>query len=142
MSVREVNALSHYTDRTIGHVHSGALGWVAFISFGYSIISFRSSPSQKDLLDAADLLAFWIATLGIVLYITSMWVAGIMQGLMWRAYDAQGFLQYSFAETVSPLHPFYILRALGGIAFLIGALIMVYNFWMTVHDEFTASAGA
>jgi cytochrome c oxidase cbb3-type subunit 1 len=83
---------------------------------------------------------FWIATLGIVLYITSMWVAGIMQGLMWRAYDSFGFLQYSFIETVEAMHPFYLIRALGGILFLTGALIMVYNLWKTVHDPSTDPA--
>jgi cytochrome c oxidase cbb3-type subunit 1 len=81
---------------------------------------------------------YWIATLGIVLYITAMWVAGIMQGLMWRAYDTYGFLQYSFVETVEAMHPFYLIRTLGGILFLTGSLIMVYNLWKTVHDDSTA----
>src|SRR5579871_2752280 len=134
MSVREVNALSHYTDWTIGHVHSGALGWVAFITFGMlyylvPVIWHRTKIYSTRLIS----WHYWIATLGIVLYITSMWVAGIMQGLMWRAYDEHGFLQYSFVETVQALHPFYVMRALGGIAFLGGALLMAYNFWMTVH---------
>jgi len=143
MSVREVNALSHYTDWTIGHVHSGALGWVAFISFGmlYYIVPVIWHRTK---LYSTRLVAwhYWIATLGIVLYITSMWVAGIMQGLMWRAYDSHGFLQYSFVETIEGLHPFYLLRALGGIMFLIGALLMAYNFWMTVRDDSTAPQGA
>ena len=78
---------------------------------------------------------FWIATLGIVLYITSMWVSGIMQGLMWRAYDQFGFLQYSFVETVAAMHPYYIIRASGGVLFLLGALIMVYNVWRTIRGD-------
>jgi cytochrome c oxidase cbb3-type subunit 1 len=143
MSIRDVNALSHYTDWTIGHVHSGALGWVAFMTFGmfYYIVPviWHRSRIYSNRLIAWH---YWIATLGIVLYITSMWVAGIMQGLMWRAYDAHGFLQYSFVETVQALHPFYIIRALGGLAFLLGALVMVYNLWMTVHDKSTAPAEA
>ncbi len=134
MSVRQVNALSHYTDWTIGHVHSGALGWVAFICFGALYYMVPMLWGKKDIYSKK--LAswhFWTATLGIVLYITSMWVSGIMQGLMWRAYDQFGFLQYSFIETVQAMHPFYVIRALGGVMFLLGALIMVYNLWMTVR---------
>lgn len=133
MSIKEVNALSHYTDWTIGHVHSGALGWVAFISFGaiYYLVPVlwnREEMYSKRLIS----IHLWVSTLGIVLYITSMWIAGIMQGLMWRSYDAMGFLQYSFVETVMAMHPYYIIRALGGILFLAGALIMVYNIRKTV----------
>ena len=141
MSIRAVNALSHYTDWTVGHVHSGALGWNAFISFGvlYYIVPalWKRTGLYSNRLAAWH---FWIATLGIVLYITSMWVAGIMQGLMWRAYDSFGFLQYSFIETVEAMHPFYLIRALGGILFLTGALMMVYNLWKTVHDPSTDPA--
>ncbi|MBV8535541.1 MAG: cytochrome-c oxidase, cbb3-type subunit I, partial [Alphaproteobacteria bacterium] len=134
MSIRPVNALSHYTDWTIGHVHSGALGWVAFIVFGalYYLVPVlwnRADVYSRRLIS----WHFWISTMGIVLYITSMWVSGIMQGLMWRAYDTLGFLQYSFVETVAAMHPFYIIRALGGLMFLIGALIMAYNFWRTIR---------
>jgi cytochrome c oxidase cbb3-type subunit 1 len=138
MSVREVNALSHYTDWTIGHVHSGALGWVAFITFGM-IYYLVPVLWHREKLYSTRLASwhFWIATFGIVLYVSSMWVAGIMQGLMWRAYDDHGFLQYSFIETVAAMHPLYLIRALGGAAFLTGALIMVYNLWMTVHDRST-----
>jgi cytochrome c oxidase cbb3-type subunit I len=128
MSIRPVNALSHYTDWGIGHVHSGALGWVAFISFGaiyYLVPVLWKQPGLYSVRLAS--WHYWIATLGIVLYITSMWVAGIMQGLMWRAYDQFGFLQYSFAEAVSAVHPYYVIRLTGGLCFLIGALIMVYN---------------
>ena len=132
MSVRQVNALSHYTDWTIGHVHSGALGWVAMISFG-AIYFLVQSLWHRERLYSTRLVEwhFWIATLGIVLYVTAMWVSGIMQGLMWRSYDELGFLQYSFLETVEAMHPFYVIRALGGVLFLTGALIMVYNCWRT-----------
>jgi len=138
MSIRSVNALSHYTDWTIGHVHSGALGWVAFISFGaiYYLVPVLWNRSGAY---STRLIAwhYWIATMGIVLYITSMWVAGIMQGLMWRAYDQFGFLQYSFSESVNAVHPYYVIRMLGGVMFLTGALIMVYNLIMTVHSPTT-----
>jgi len=142
MSIRQVNALSHYTDWTIGHVHSGALGWVAFISFG-AIYYLVPVLWKRQALYSARLAAwhYWIATLGIVFYITSMWVAGIMQGLMWRAYDQFGFLQYSFAESVNAVHPYYVIRMLGGVFFLIGGLIMVYNLIMTVRSPVTAQPG-
>jgi cytochrome c oxidase cbb3-type subunit 1 len=143
MSIRDVNALSHYTDWTIGHVHSGALGWVAFISFG-AIYYLVPALWQRAGVYSAKLIAwhYWIATLGIVLYITSMWVAGIMQGLMWRAYDQFGFLQYSFVESVVAVHPYYVIRLMGGVLFLLGALIMVYNLIMTVQSPSTARQGA
>ena len=138
MSIRDVNALSHYTDWGIGHVHSGALGWVAFISFG-AIYYLVPVLWKRSGLYSARLASwhYWIATLGIVFYITSMWVAGIMQGLMWRAYDQFGFLQYSFAESVVAVHPYYVIRLLGGLMFLTGALIMVYNLIKTVHSPET-----
>jgi cytochrome c oxidase cbb3-type subunit 1 len=138
MSVRDVNALAHYTDWVIGHVHSGALGWVAFISFG-AIYYMVPALWQRSRVYSSKLIAwhYWIATLGIVLYITSMWVAGIMQGLMWRAYDQFGFLQYSFIESVAAVHPYYVIRLLGGVLFLLGALIMVYNLIMTVRSPST-----
>ncbi|MDX5367387.1 MAG: cytochrome-c oxidase, cbb3-type subunit I [Alphaproteobacteria bacterium] len=140
MSIKAVNSLSHYTDWTIGHVHSGALGWVGFISFGavYCLVPWLW---KRERLYSLALVSwhFWIATIGIVLYITAMWVSGILQGLMWRAYDAQGFLEYSFAETVAAMHPFYVIRALGGVLFLAGALIMVYNCWMTIKGRYRES---
>ena len=138
MSVRQVNALSHYTDWGIGHVHSGALGWVAFIVFGALYYLVPVLWGRKALYSTK--LAswhYWVATLGIVLYIVSMWVAGIMEGLMWRAYDKFGFLQYSFVESVIAIHPFMIIRMLGGVCFLIGALIMVYNLIRTVNSQTT-----
>jgi len=139
MSIKSVNSLSHYTDWTIGHVHSGALGWVAFISFGalYHLVPVlwkRKSLYSMRLVS----YHFWIGTIGIVLYITSMWISGIMQGLMWRAYDEWGFLQYSFIETVEAMHPYYVVRALGGVLFLTGAAIMAYNMYRTVRGDVRA----
>jgi cytochrome c oxidase cbb3-type subunit 1 len=136
MAIRSVNSLSHYTDWTVGHVHSGALGWVAFISFG-AVYYLVPKLWKREELYSLRLVGwhFWIATLGIVLYITAMWVSGIMQGLMWRAYDHLGFLQYSFVETVAAMHPFYVIRGLGGVLFLLGALIMVYNLVRTVRGD-------
>jgi len=136
MSIRAVNGLSHYTDWTIGHVHSGAMGWVGFISFGAMYYLFPKLWRKAGLYSTALVSwHFWVATLGIVLYITAMWVSGIMQGLMWRAYDELGFLQYSFIETVAAMHPYYVIRMLGGLLYLSGALIMVYNLWMTVRSD-------
>lgn len=132
MSVKAVNALSHYTDWTIGHVHSGALGWVGFVSFGalYCLVPWLW---RRDRLYSNALVEwhFWVATIGILFYITAMWVSGIMQGLMWRAYNDYGFLEYSFVETVQAMHPYYIIRTLGGLLYLSGALIMAYNLWRT-----------
>jgi cytochrome c oxidase cbb3-type subunit 1 len=139
MSVREVNALSHYTDWGIGHVHSGALGWVGFVTFG-SMYCLTQWVWKRPKLYSNALVEwhFWIATLGIVLYICSMWVSGIMEGLMWRAYNDFGFLEYSFVETVSAKHISYIIRALGGGLFLLGALIMVYNLVRTARGDVPA----
>ncbi|MFN3827883.1 MAG: cytochrome-c oxidase, cbb3-type subunit I [Micavibrio sp.] len=136
MSIKAVNSLSHYTDWTIGHVHSGALGWVGFITFGALYYMVPRLWGRKELysLKLVD-MHLWIATFGIVLYIAAMWVSGIMQGLMWRTYDDMGFLQYSFVETVMAMHPFYIIRMLGGLLYLTGALIMVYNFWRTIRGD-------
>jgi len=140
MAVKPVNALSHYTDWTIGHVHSGALGWVGFVSFGaiYCLVPWLW---RRERLYSSALVEwhFWIATIGIVLYISSMWVSGIMQGLMWRAYDSLGFLEYSFVETVEAMHPMYIIRAFGGLLFLTGALIMAYNLWRTIRGDVRAT---
>jgi cytochrome c oxidase cbb3-type subunit 1 len=143
MSIKEVNALSHYTDWTIGHVHSGALGWVAFISFGAIYYLVPVLWGRKELYSLRLVnVHLWVSTVGIVLYITAMWVSGIMQGLMWRSYDAMGFLEYSFVESVMAMHPFYLIRALGGVLFLVGACIMVYNLRKTVigHDASASSA--
>ncbi|QLH39777.1 MAG: cytochrome-c oxidase, cbb3-type subunit I [Defluviicoccus sp.] len=136
MAIKAVNSLSHYTDWTIGHVHSGALGWVAFVSFG-AMYYLVPRLWKRERLYSLRLVTyhFWIATIGIVLYITAMWISGIMQGLMWRAYDQLGFLQYSFIETVEAMHPYYVIRATGGTLFLLGGLIMAYNLWKTVKGE-------
>ena len=132
MAIKTVNALSHYTDWTVGHVHSGALGWVAMVSIGamYFLIPklFDTEIYSKPLIETH----FWIATIGIVLYITSMWISGIMQGLMWRAINSDGTLTYSFVESVQAMHPFYIVRASGGALFLTGMLIMAYNLTKTI----------
>ena len=136
MSIKAVNSLSHYTDWTVGHVHSGALGWVGFVSFGALYFLVPKLWNRERLYSLALVsLHFWVSTIGIVLYITAMWVSGILQGLMWRAYDSLGFLEYSFVETVEAMHPFYVIRAMGGVLYLIGALIMVYNCWRTIRGD-------
>ena len=143
MSVKIVNSLSHYTDWTIGHVHSGALGWVGYISFGaiYCLVPWLWNRKGLYSLKLVN-WHFWTATLGIVLYISAMWVSGILQGLMWRSYTSLGFLEYSFIETVEAMHPFYVIRALGGFLFLCGALLMAFNIWKTVTSEESVTAQA
>ncbi|MEL6258154.1 MAG: cytochrome-c oxidase, cbb3-type subunit I [Pseudomonadota bacterium] len=143
MSVRAVNSLSHYTEWTVGHVHSGALGWVGFISFGalYCLAQWlwrRPGLYSKSLVE----WHFWLATIGIVFYIVSMWFAGITEGLMWRAYNEFGFLEYAFVETVEAKHISYIVRAAGGGLYLIGALIMVYNLVRTALGHTRESEAA
>jgi cytochrome c oxidase cbb3-type subunit I len=135
MSIRAVNSLSHYTDWTIGHVHSGALGWNGMITFG-ALYFLVPKLWNRERLYSLSLVSwhFWLATIGIVLYASSMWVTGIMEGLMWREVDDQGFLVNSFADTVSAKFPMYVVRALGGMLFVIGAVIMAYNLIRTVRD--------
>jgi cytochrome c oxidase cbb3-type subunit 1 len=135
MSIKSVNSLSHYTDWTIGHVHSGALGWVGMISMGCLYHLIPRLWGKKEVY-SLRLVSWhvWLATLGIVVYASAMWVSGIMQGLMWREYDANGFLAYSFVETVEAMHPYYVIRAFGGVLFLLGGLIMVYNIYRTIKD--------
>ncbi len=141
MSVRYVNALSHYTDWTIGHVHSAALGWNGFVTFGALYCMVPWLWKKKDLYSNRLVeWHFWLATLGIILYITSMWVAGIMQGLMWRAYTDLGFLEYSFIETVSAMHVSFAVRTIGGLMFLCGTLIMAFNLSMTMRGRGGAEA--
>src|SRR5699024_8212254 len=136
MSIRTVNALSHYTDWPVGHVHSGALGWVAMITFGSLYYMLPRLYGRKEMASMKLVEAhFWIATLGIVLYISSMWIAGVMQGLMWRATEADGTLTYSFVEGVKATYPFYAIRFVGGLFFLAGACIMLWNTWMTVRGQ-------
>ena len=139
MSIKAVNSLSHYTDWTIGHVHSGALGWVGFVSFG-ALYCLTPWLWRRERLYSHALVEwhFWVSTIGIVFYITAMWVSGIMQGLMWRAYNEFGFLEYSFVETVEAMHPYYIIRAFGGLLYLSGAFIMAYNLWRTVKGDVRA----
>jgi cytochrome c oxidase cbb3-type subunit 1 len=133
MSIRTVNALSHYTDWTIGHVHSGALGWVAMITFG-SLYYLIPRLWGKDRMWSTRLVEahFWVATIGVVLYIAAMWIAGVMQGLMWRATEPDGTLTYSFVESVKATYPFYVIRFLGGALYLGGMVIMAYNVFKTV----------
>jgi cytochrome c oxidase cbb3-type subunit 1 len=133
MSIKLVNSLSHYTDWGIGHVHSGSLGWVGYVSFGalYCLVPWLWNRKGLYSLKLVN-WHFWISTIGIVFYISAMWVAGIMQGLMWRAYTSLGFLEYSFIETTEAMHPMYVIRAVGGGLFLIGALVMAYNLFMTI----------
>jgi cytochrome c oxidase cbb3-type subunit 1 len=133
MSIKTVNALSHYTDWTVGHVHSGALGWVAMVSIG-SIYYLLPKLFGKTEMYSTKLVTthFWIATIGTVLYIASMWIAGVMQGLMWRAVNADGTLAYSFVESVKGSYPFWAIRWLGGVLFLTGMLIMAYNMFKTM----------
>ena len=133
MSIRTVNALSHYTDWTIGHVHSGALGWVAMITFG-SLYYLIPRLWGKDRMWSMRLVEthFWVATIGVVLYIAAMWIAGVMQGLMWRATEPDGTLTYSFVESVKATYPFYVIRLLGGSLYLLGICLMAYNVFRTV----------
>ena len=140
MSIKAVNALSHYTNWTVGHVHSGALGWVGYVSFGAIYCLVPWLWRKKLYSNALVEWHFWFSTLGIVLYITSMWVAGIMQGLMWRAYNEFGFLEYAFSESVLAMHPYYIIRALGGILYLGGTLIMAFNLWKTIRSGVPVAA--
>jgi cytochrome c oxidase cbb3-type subunit 1 len=136
MSIKTVNALSHYTDWTIGHVHSGALGWVAMISMGciYSLLPRvlgRDSMYSIKLID----IHFWTSTIGTVLYIAAMWMAGVMQGLMWRAVNEDGTLTYTFVESLNATYPFYMVRLAGGALFLAGAIIMAYNVYKTMTAD-------
>ncbi len=134
MSIKTVNALSHYTDWTIGHVHSGALGWVGLVTMGalYWLIPRLYGLTQMHSMRAVN-LHFWVATLGIVLYIAAMWIAGVMQGLMWRAVNDDGTLTYSFVESVKATFPFYVIRLAGGVLYLGGMVIMAWNVWKTVQ---------
>ncbi|MEI6413068.1 MAG: cytochrome-c oxidase, cbb3-type subunit I [Pseudomonadota bacterium] len=139
MAIKTVNALSHYTDWTIGHVHSGALGWVAMVSIGamYALIPKLFGREQMYSIKLID-WHFWTATLGVVLYIVSMWIAGIMQGLMWRAVNDDGTLTYSFVEALVRMYPYYVMRVAGGAVFLLGMLMMAYNVWKTVAGRGSA----
>ena len=133
MSVKSVNALSHYTNWTIGHVHSGALGWNGMITFS-ALYYMTPRLWGRDRLYSLRMVNwhFWTATIGIVFYASSMWVAGLTQGLMWREYGADGYLVYAFADAVAAIHPMYVLRVLGGLLYLAGAVFMTINIWRTI----------
>jgi cytochrome c oxidase cbb3-type subunit 1 len=133
MSIKTVNALSHYTDWTIGHVHSGALGWVGLVSMGtmYHLIPRLFGRTEMHSVQLIN-VHFWVATVGIVLYISAMWIAGVMQGLMWRAVSEDGTLTYTFVEGVKATYPFYTIRLLGGVLYLAGMVIMLYNMAKTI----------
>jgi len=135
MAIKTVNSLSHYTDWGIAHVHSGALGWVGLISMGslYYLIPRMFGQVQMYSVKAIS-LHFWIATIGIVLYIASMWIAGVMEGLMWRAINTDGTLTYSFVETVKATFPFYVVRLCGGLLYLSGMLVMAWNVFRTATN--------
>ncbi|GGY93471.1 cytochrome-c oxidase, cbb3-type subunit I [Novosphingobium colocasiae] len=141
MSIKSVNSLSHYTDWTIGHVHSGALGWNGMITFSciYYLVPRLWSRTRLYSLRMVN-WHFWLATIGIVFYAASMWVAGITQGLMWREYGPDGYLVNSFADTVAALHPMFLLRAFGGLLYLAGAVIMVVNVWATIIGKLREEA--
>ncbi len=135
MSIKTVNALSHYTDWTVGHVHSGALGWVGLISMGSLYHLIPRMYGRKSMYSTRAIeLHFWIATIGIVLYIAAMWIAGVMQGLMWRAVNADGTLVYTFVESVKATYPFYVIRFGGGVLYLTGMVIMGWNTVMTLRN--------
>ena len=143
LSIKAVNGLSHYTDWTIGHVHSGALGWNGMITFGvvYYLTPVLWNRSQLYSMRLVN-WHFWLGTIGIVLYAASMWVSGITQGLMWREYSPEGWLVYSFVETVSALHPYYIIRAVGGLFFLAGGVIFAYNIAQTIRGKVAGEPAA
>ena len=143
MSIKTVNALSHNTDWTIGHVHSGGIGWVAFISLGamYALIP-RLFGKERVYSTRLIEWHFWVATIGVVLYVASMWIAGVMQGLMWRAVNVDGTLTYSFVEALAATKPYYLVRFMGGAMVLSGMFIMVYNLWRTVRPPALAGQPA
>lgn len=134
LAIRVVNALSHYTDWTVGHVHAGALGWVAPVTFGalYHLIPVLYGRENVYCLKLVN-VHFWLLVAGTLFYVFSMWISGITQGLMWRAYSDEGNLLYSFAESVEAMHPYYVLRAIGGVLNFIGLGVMIYNLWRTAR---------
>jgi cytochrome c oxidase cbb3-type subunit 1 len=145
MAIRPVNALSHYTDWTVGHVHAGALGWVALITFG-SIYAVVPWLWQRERMYSAGLVEwhFWLALSGTLIYVFAMWNSGIVQGLMWRTYTESGTLAYSFIDSLVAMHPYYVARAVGGLLFLLGAIVGFYNILMTIRGaaEPATDAGA
>ena len=141
MSIKTINALSHYTDWTVGHVHAGALGWVGFITMGSIYYLIPRLFGKKEMWSVSLIDAhFWMATIGIVLYIAAMWIAGVMQGLMWRAVNPDGTLTYTFVESVKATYPYYVIRFGGGLLYLGGMLLMAWNVFMTTRDAQRVSA--
>ncbi len=137
MSIKTVNALSHYTDWTVGHVHSGALGWVGMVAAGalyHMVMKLWNTEMYSSKLVNTH---FWLATVGTVIYIVALWISGIMQGLMWRDYDDFGTLTYTFAESVAAMHPYYAMRAVGGFLYMLGGVVMLYNVVMTIRQAST-----
>ncbi len=135
MSIKTVNALSHYTDWTVGHVHSGALGWVGMISMGAMYYLLPRLAGKREMYSVKAIeVHFWVATLGIVFYIAAMWIAGVMQGLMWRAVNPDGSLTYAFIESIKATYPYYSIRLLGGLLYLGGMVIMMWNMFMTIRE--------
>ncbi|HZV17107.1 MAG TPA: cytochrome-c oxidase, cbb3-type subunit I [Sphingobium sp.] len=141
LSIKSVNSLSHYTEWTIGHVHAGALGWNGMISFA-AVYYLTPRLWKRERLYSLRMVNwhFWLATLGIVFYASSMWVAGIMQGLMWREYGADGYLVYAFSDSVKAMFPLYLIRAFGGVLYLAGGVVMVINVWRTVRGDLREEA--
>jgi len=138
MSVKTVNALSHYTDWTVGHVHSGALGWVAMTTIGSMYVLIPRLFGRKEMYSTRAIdIHFWTTTIGVVLYVASMWIAGVMQGLMWRATNADGTLTYTFIESLNATYPYYAVRLLGGVMVLGGMFIMAWNTWKTAAQSDT-----
>jgi cytochrome c oxidase cbb3-type subunit 1 len=134
MSIKTVNSLSHYTDWTVGHVHAGALGWVAMISIGaiYAMLPRLLGQAQMWSVRLID-THFWVHTIGVVFYIAAMWIAGVMQGLMWRAANEDGTLTYSFVESLAATYPYYLARLVGGLLVLGGMFMMAWNVWQTLR---------
>ena len=142
MAIKTVNALSHYTDWTIGHVHSGALGWVAMMTIGSTYALLPWTYGLKSMYSTRLInLHFWLATIGVVVYASSMWIAGVMQGLMWRAVNEDGTLAYSFVQSLEATWPYYVGRLCGGLMFFSGMLIMAWNAWQTIRRAGGAAAG-
>jgi len=143
MAIKTVNALSHYTDWTIGHVHSGALGWVAMMIIGSTYALIPRLYGLRGMYSTTLInVHFWLATLGVVFYVASMWIAGVMQGLMWRAVNEDGTLTYSFVQSLEATWPYYVGRLFGGMLYLTGMLLMAYNTYKTLRLARTDSAGA
>jgi cytochrome c oxidase cbb3-type subunit 1 len=135
MAIKTVNSLSHYTDWTVGHVHSGALGWVGLVSMGAIYYMIPRLFGQKQMYSVKAIeVHFWLATIGIVLYISALWISGVMEGLMWRAINADGTLTYTFVESVKAKTPYYVIRMLGGLLYLIGTSIMLWNVLKTASS--------